>query len=195
MIIEKEKQVKILGEMDNSVDHTFESANRVYDKEGLCPTLPTCGGGNIQPKVIVYDDYNGQIPEKQDVVGAITPTCGNSAFKNGKKIIEVGQISSEGSQCGTVASDKGLAPTITAGTHGYANPHIATQYRIRKLTPRECWRLMGFLDEDFEKAAAVQSNTQLYKEAGNSIAVPVLMAIFLQMNIQGLTAWNDRKTA
>lgn len=53
--------------------------------------------------------------------------------------------------------------------------------RIRKLTPRECWRLMGFSDEDFERAEAVNSNTQLYSQAGNSIVVPVLESIFKQM--------------
>lgn len=52
------------------------------------------------------------------------------------------------------------------------------RYRIRKLTSKECWRLMGFSDEDFEKAAKVNSNTQLYKQAGNSIVKDVLMAIF-----------------
>lgn len=49
---------------------------------------------------------------------------------------------------------------------------------IRKFTPRECWRLMGFDDEDFDKAAKVNSNTQLYKQAGNSIVVNVLEEIF-----------------
>ena len=53
--------------------------------------------------------------------------------------------------------------------------------RIRKLTPKECWRLMGFYDEDFEKAEKVNSNTQLYKQAGNSIVVNVLEAIFKQL--------------
>lgn len=53
--------------------------------------------------------------------------------------------------------------------------------RIRKLTPKECWRLMGFYDEDFEKAEKVNSNTQLYKQAGNSIVVNVLEEIFKQM--------------
>lgn len=97
------------------------------------------------------------------------------------KIQKVGQISSEGSQCGTVVSDEGLSPTLSAGTHGYANPPVCTQYRIRKLTPRECWRLMGYTDEDFDKAAKVNSNTQLYKEAGNAIVKQVLMAIFRQL--------------
>ena len=54
-------------------------------------------------------------------------------------------------------------------------------YRIRKLTPKECWRLMDFTDEDFEKAAKVNSNTQLYKQAGNSIVKNVLVAILGQM--------------
>lgn len=56
-----------------------------------------------------------------------------------------------------------------------------TDFRIRKLTPLECWRLMGFSDEDFHKAEAVNSNSQLYKQAGNSIVVPVLEAIFKQL--------------
>lgn len=65
-------------------------------------------------------------------------------------------------------------------------PHHNTQrlfdgYRIRKLTPKECWRLMGFGDEDFEKAAKVNSNTQLYKQAGNSIVVNVLEEIFKKL--------------
>ena len=50
-------------------------------------------------------------------------------------------------------------------------------YRIRKLTPKECWRLMGFDDSDFEKAEKVNSNSQLYKQAGNSIVVNVLEGI------------------
>ena len=50
--------------------------------------------------------------------------------------------------------------------------------RIRKLTPKECWRLMGFTDEDYAKAAEVNSNSMLYKQAGNSIVPQVLSAIF-----------------
>lgn len=57
--------------------------------------------------------------------------------------------------------------------------------RIRKLTPRETWRLMGFDDEDFEKAEKVNSNTQLYKQAGNSIVVNVLVEIFKNLLLEG----------
>lgn len=63
-------------------------------------------------------------------------------------------------------------------------PMIKTQekhLRIRKLTPKECWRLMGFDDKDFDKAEKVNTNSQLYKQAGNSIVVNVLMAIFKEM--------------
>lgn len=131
----------------------------------------------------------------------------NLVLEQDCKIKKVGQISSEGSEYGTVISENGLSSNLVAGTHGYANNcicvkqatkggeninYVETQYRIRKLTPRECWRLMGYTDEDFEKAAAVNSNTQLYKEAGNAIIKQVLMAIFLQMGIQGLKTWNDR---
>ena len=63
-----------------------------------------------------------------------------------------------------------------------------SQLRIRKLTPKECYRLMGFDDEDYEKASQVNSNAQLYKQAGNSIIVQVLMAIFGELfNIDYIT--------
>lgn len=81
-----------------------------------------------------------------------------------------------------------ICPTLTtANTPSVLEPWIweidGVKYliRIRKLTPRECWRLMGFTDQDFEKAQKVNSNTQLYKQAGNSIVVPVLEALFKQL--------------
>jgi DNA (cytosine-5)-methyltransferase 1 len=60
---------------------------------------------------------------------------------------------------------------------GGLEPKITENYRIRKLTPRECWRLMGVKDEQFNKLHGI-SNSQLYKLAGNSIVVDVLMGIF-----------------
>ena len=64
------------------------------------------------------------------------------------------------------------------------------KYRIRKLTPLETWRLMSFLDEDFHKAEKVNSNSQLYKQAGNSLVRVVMMAIFSQLNIKNVKQWN-----
>lgn len=107
-----------------------------------------------------------------------------TGFNADNAVIEkVGQISSNGSQCGTVVSDNGISANLVAGTHRYANSHIATQYRIRKLTPRECGRLMGVSDEDIDKMAAVNSNTQLYRQFGNSIVVQVMCAMFKNLNI------------
>ena len=75
--------------------------------------------------------------------------------------------------------NKEYCDTLTAsmGTGGGNVPIFQNNLRIRKLTPREVWRLMGFDDEDFEKASKVNSNSQLYKQAGNSIVVNVLEAI------------------
>ncbi len=112
-------------------------------------------------------------------------TCPTLTAQNQEvvRIEKVGQISSNGSQCGTVVSDNGISANLVVGAHGYANSHIATQYRIRKLTPRECGRLMGVSDEDIDKMAAVNSNTQLYKQFGNSIVVDVMCAMFKNLNI------------
>ena len=109
------------------------------------------------------------------------------------EMAKVGQVSNEGSQCGSVYSDDGNSPTLTAGTHGDANSKICTEYRIRKLTPKECWRLMDFSDADFHKAEKVNSNTQLYKQAGNSIVVNVLVAILGQLFIGKEDVYRDCK--
>jgi DNA (cytosine-5)-methyltransferase 1 len=82
-----------------------------------------------------------------------------------------------------INKDTNISNTITAG-HMPKIYGESINFRIRKLTPKECFRLMGFEDADFEKAEAVNSNTQLYKQAGNSIVVNVLDALFA--NIKGL---------
>lgn len=72
----------------------------------------------------------------------------------------------------------GLSPTITTRPNGFKTAiDVVDNFRVRKLTPKECWRLMGFDDKSFEKAERVCSNTQLYKQAGNSIVVNVLERI------------------
>lgn len=88
---------------------------------------------------------------------------------------------------GRVENKGQICPTLTTDSQVC---RIETRYRIRKLTPRECFRLMSFNDSDYDKAAEVNSQTQCYKEAGNSIVKVVLMAIMSQMNIEGVTPWN-----
>ena len=201
--------VNVIG----SLEAKFESTNRIYDVCGCSPTLSTMQGGNQEPKILeeqIPCKLN-KMPEghldsldNAKICDVDTPTAstvtsryykGIGAHKDNTcptltaqnqevvRIEKVGQISSNGSQCGTVISDNGISDNLVAGTHGYANSHIATQYRIKKLTPRECGRLMGVSDEDIDKMAAVNSNTQLYKQFGNSIVVDVMCAMFKNLNI------------
>ena len=84
-------------------------------------------------------------------------------------------------QMNRVYSPEGIAPTQVVKSGGGRETKITDNLRIRKLTPLECWRLMGFDDEDFYKAEKVNSNTQLYKQAGNSIVVDVLEYLFKEI--------------
>ena len=364
-------EVKVIGQMDNSIDHTFESANRVYDVGGVAPTMNTCGGGGLQPKILeansirmvrtqdgkalrkqyenheIHHGFNehrepelrkdgvtntlstvqkdnyicvamrGRNPtnpsdrtpgieteqrlepnthgtcntltsvqkdnlvleknipcklnkmpdghldsmENAEVCDINTPTSSTVTARYYKGIgahkdnmimdkIAIKQETKQGyiecevggvadfsypdseTRRGRVQDNGNTCPTITAesqdicriemlekpvllggvgeenefgtqyrqGNRVYSSNAVAmclnsqpvgntggnsylynVNYRIRKLTPRECWRLMDFSDEDFEKAEEVNSNTQLYKQAGNSIVKNVLIAIFGQM--------------
>lgn len=107
----------------------------------------------------------------------------------------VGMLGIKGQdQIKRVYNENGISPALSTMQGGNRQPKVAEprildakitrgamgtvdNYRIRKLTPKECWRLMGFDDSDFEKAEKVNSNTQLYKQAGNSIVVNVLEKI------------------
>lgn len=96
-----------------------------------------------------------------------------------------------GNYAGNVYDTDGIAPALNDMGGGNRQPLVEINektiskalqktydgLRIRKLTPKECWCLMGFKDEEFDKAQKVNSNTQLYKQAGNSIVVDVLEAI------------------
>ena len=74
-----------------------------------------------------------------------------------------------------------MVGTLTASGHSGSTSigtfGITSGQRIRKLTPKECWRLQGFPDWAFERAKAVNSDSQLYKQAGNSVTVPLVAAI------------------
>lgn len=115
---------------------------------------------------------------------------GKSRFNEGKDIADTIQTSpKEGIVIGStqknayVGTTDEPSPTLTSamGSGGGHIPMLEHNLRIRKLTPLECFRLMGFDDEDFYKAEKVNSNTQLYKQAGNSIVVNVLEEIFKKL--------------
>ena len=126
-------------------------------------------------------------------VDDISSTISARYYKDGSDcLIKVaGKINS--SQDGKVVYTDGIALTLTSGHYNVpkiAEPAIRKSYEsvklqhsIRKLTPRECGRLMGVYDEDIDKMAAVNSNTQLYKQFGNSIVADVMCAMFKNLNI------------
>lgn len=97
------------------------------------------------------------------------------------KCIQVGELNIKGHDCiKRIYSDEGISPTLTNMQGGNRQPKILDEsknYKTRKLTPKECWRLMGWKDEQFNKLNNI-SNTQLYKQAGNGIVINVLEEIF-----------------
>ena len=199
MGILEEPRCNVVGSLDTS----FESTGRVYSPTGISPCLNTCGGGNLQPKII--DEQNMCI-RTDGTVGTLT-TDGSSPKHNNRIAIrqatEQGYIECElggiadfsfpdsKDRRGRVQEGGRCSPALTSG--GIAGLHrIETRYRIRKLTPKECYRLMGFTDEEFDKAQKVNCNSQLYKQAGNSIVVDVLAALFQEIiNADGTV--NDHK--
>ena len=97
-------------------------------------------------------------------------------MNNAKKIEVIGNYSPSNHDASRIVSQNGIAPTVKEN-HGTVTATMQN-LRIRKLTPKECWRLMGFDDADFEKAEKVNSNTQLYKQAGNSVCVNVIEELY-----------------
>lgn len=229
-----------------------DQIRRIYDKEGLCPTINTMQGGHREPKILIPQaTKKGYI--EMEVGGVRDLTYPNSKTRRGRvqeggnicptltavrqDIVRIEKVVCEyrrdegfrffkGGLCGSlrtidacgdkrvieydgnkvdlpcIAASRGRNPENTSDrtiggpteqmlgintkstsntitTVQKDNHAIEENYRVRKLTPLECWRLMGFSDEDFYKAKNVGiSNSQLYKQAGNSIVVNVLEGIF-----------------
>lgn len=86
------------------------------------------------------------------------------------------------SQAGRIYSVDGISPSLKTPSGGGAIPMIK-KGEIRSLTPKECFRLQGWDDEDFEKAQLVNSDSQLYKQAGNGVTVTVIKAIAERMKV------------
>lgn len=94
-----------------------------------------------------------------------------------------------------VYSINGISPTVPTCVGGDHKPKILVsedgESRIRKITPRECGRLMNVQEESINKMLQINSSSQCYKQFGNSIVVSCLIGIFSQLHIQGKRAWND----
>lgn len=195
-------ELKQVGQLYDTEKESNPQAGRIYSADGLSPTMDSCSGGNRMPKVLVEPFIvasRGRNPEDPSDRTAGSPTeqrlesktdgCTNTLTTVQKDNYVVEPTTTRGSDvAATIRSSihkqgsRNLIENIKNG-RGYEGV-IDSDLRIRKLTPLEYWRLMGFDDEDFYKAEKVNSNTQLYKQAGNSIVVNVLEAMF--DNLKGI---------
>ena len=132
----------------------FNQCGVVYETDGIAPTIRAYQGGGLEPKIRVKEATSKGYAEAE-VGDSVNLSHPNSKTRRGR----IG---------------KQVANTLLTGeSQGVVEP----DFRIRKLTPRECWRLQGFPDWAFDKAQEVNSNSQLYKQAGNSVTVNVIAAI------------------
>lgn len=163
-------------------DKSTHQAGSVYDENGLAPTLDTMQGGWRQSCIEIKNNTKKGYLEATDGDGCYITNVDKKRGTVQKEMIPTLKTSLDIGVCvgstqkNAAVSKNGICPTLTSamGQGGGHVPMHNYNLRIRKLTPKECWRLMGFDDEDFEKASKVNSNSQLYKQAGNSIVVNVL---------------------
>lgn len=192
--------------------------NRVYSSEGLSPTLNTMQGGGREPKIAIKikeaTKQGYAIAEQGDSINFSVPNSKTRRGRVGKQVAQT--LDTSCNQAVIVQKPRGfnkggeheVAPTLSSNSW-HENNLLKSETRIRKLTPRECWRLQGFPDWAFDKATfghvipsilkarlvrrtmtqkewklyqritrhQQMSNSQLYKQAGNSVTVPVIYEI------------------
>ena len=207
------KVKKVIGMYDNK--NNKHQAGSVYDPSGLSPTLTTMSiGGNKQPFILVNegtkkgyveategDSINIAYPNNLTKRGRVGKKVSNTILtspnieilENANKVVDINKYKKMYNPYNN-KEIKDIAPTqtTTCGCSTSSSTVLVSEdcknfMKIRKLTPLECWRLMGFDDFDFSKAKSVGiSDTQAYKMAGNSIVVNVLEFIFGELFAQEL---------
>lgn len=177
---------------------------RTYSPDGIAPCLCTMKGGNLEPRIVTktVGQQNGRITsegvlnrknktsgvlveQKPCVIGGVGEKNFGSQYRQGNRIYDSKAISSA-LNAHSAGGAGGNAPLIYNDEMGNLQ-----QYRIRKLTPKECFRLQGWTDDYFEKAALVNSDSQLYKQAGNEVTVNVVREIGKRMSNGGEYIWGD----
>jgi DNA (cytosine-5)-methyltransferase 1 len=206
--IQETPQLKQVGSLyGGKWDKINESARRYYDTDGISPTIHTCGGGNTEPKIEVDENWvvgglqEHQTPRTDGICPALTSAMGmgggqipiilgeDTGNTNAVEFVPQSMTKKQLDKFNSIEVDENIAGCIThaIGRAGSSDEYISSikrnaiiTKRIRKLTPRECFRLMDFPDTfDF----SVVSNSQAYKQAGNSIVVAVLAAIINKLKL------------
>lgn len=177
---------------------------RVYDTSGISTTL-VGEGGRVGAKTGLYMiDQSLTAPKVTNAARCITARYtsgttkrtamntavlevaeqegikGRNGTKKGYQVANVGDsvdLSYPGSRTRRARVGKGVAHNLSCGGQMGAVVWRGKTVKIRRLTPKECFRLQGFPDELFEKARAVNSDAQLYKQAGNGVTVTVVFTI------------------
>ena len=158
--------------------------DRVYSSDGLAPTISTKPGGNTEPKIAIPVLTPDRAEKRQN--GRRFKDNGEPMFTLTRADIHGVAIEPTGFNCvpnGTC--NQGIFVQVSEELTVYAVWYEKYQcyIAIRKLTPKECFRLQGWTDDYFEKAEFVNSDSQLYKQAGNGVTVTVIEAIARKMNV------------
>lgn len=187
--ISKDKVQRFLTNLNNKDALLYDACQvkregRSREYNDFCPTLtsrdykdPRLVNDNVVKQVGSISKREGNWNNPQ--VGRIYSTNGCSPTLNTCGGVADLSYPDSKTRRGRVQEGGKICPTLTATETGVCR--IESDIRIRKLTPKECWRLMGFDDKSFEAAEQVNSNSQLYKQAGNSIVVDVLYYIFVEL--------------
>ena len=162
----------------------FNQCGVVYETDGIAPTIRAYQGGGLEPKIIQRSHGYNQGGEHD-----IAPTLTSNSYHE-NNVLKITEATSQGYAEVEISDSVNLSHPNSKTRRGRVGKQIANtlltgesqgvvepDFRIRKLTPRECWRLQGFPDWAFDKAQKVNSNSQLYKQAGNSVTVNVIAAI------------------
>lgn len=199
-----ENIVKQVGNISNCNDSWKNpQVGRIYSVDGCSPTLNTCGGGSHEPKILQVGNVNpsgkgmnGNVFSDDGLAPTLTTNKGegNKVFIN-ERFFRQAIETFENNDCNigdTIdafnkrVNTSGYSPTITTRPEGFKTAILPVvgnlnNIKIRKLTPKECFRLMGFDDFAYDAVSKVASNSQLYKQAGNSIVVDVLYYILIEL--------------
>ena len=167
-----------------TIEPNFNQSGVVYETDGIAPTIRAYQGGGLEPKIIQRGHGYNQGGEHE-----IAPTVTRNSYHE-NNLLRITEATSQGYAEAEVGDSINLSHPNSKTRRGRVGKQIAntlltgesqgvveTDFRIRKLTPRECWRLQGFPDWAFDKAQEVNSNSQLYKQAGNSVTVNVIEVI------------------
>lgn len=195
---EKTKKLTLDQDLGGKLNmYDYNERNKVYSVNKVSPTLNTMQGGDRQPKIVVLGNtsHTGYRAGNVHDTDGISPTIAardykgpkqiaiREATKQGYAIAEEGDsvnVSYPTSKTRRGRVGKQVAQTLQAGDVNQGV--VMNDIRIRKLTEKECWRLQGFTDEQFYKAKnSGVSKSQLYKQSGNSVSVPVVDAIVKQL--------------